>query len=78
MKVIRIMRFETVILADMTPRKPRTGCDEPPIAWVSAGVVIGERGVAHTIKQMVMSPKSTGIRLLPVFLPSTRPIPSQR
>ena len=78
MKVVRIRMFTAVFFADMTPRKPRTGCADPPIARISETVAMIDRGVAQTMKQstIVMS------RYLMTFwigcAPSTRPMPSQR
>ena len=50
MKVVRIRMFTAVFLADMTPRKPRIGCADPPIARSSETVEMIDRGVAHTMK----------------------------
>ena len=51
MKVVRIRMFTAVFFADMTPRKPSTGCDDPPIARISETVAMIDRGVAQTMKQ---------------------------
>ena len=53
MKVVRIRTFTAVFLADMTPRNPRTGCDDPPIARTSETVAMIDRGVAQTVKVKV-------------------------
>ena len=50
---MRIMRFTTVFLADMTPKKPSSGWCVPPMARASSSVTTIERGVAHTMKPMV-------------------------
>ena len=57
MKVVRIRMFTAVFFADITPRKPRTGCDDPLIARISETVAMIDRGVAQTMKQstIVMS-----------------------
>ena len=51
MKVVRIRMLTAVFFADITPRKPSAGCDEPPIARISETVAMIERGVAQTMKQ---------------------------
>ena len=55
MKVVRIRMFTAVFLADMTPRKPRIGCDDPPIARSSETVAMIDRGVAQTMKQSAIA-----------------------
>src|SRR4030095_12798316 len=55
MKVVRIRMFTAVFLADMTPRKPRIGWDDPPMARISETVAMIERGVAQTMKQIAMA-----------------------
>ena len=55
MKVVRIRMLTAVFFADMTPRKPRIGCDDPPIALISETVAMIERGVAQTMKHSAMA-----------------------
>ena len=43
MKVVRMRMFTAVFFADMTPRKPRTGCADPPIARTSETVAMINR-----------------------------------
>ena len=78
MNVVRIRMLTAVFLADMTPRKPRIGCEDPPIARISETVAMIERGVAQTMKQSTI----TASRYLMTFwkpcAPSTRPMPSHR
>src|SRR6266849_754362 len=51
--VVRIIRFTTVFLDDMTPKKPREGWWVQPIARASSRVITIERGVAQTMKPRV-------------------------
>ena len=55
MKVVRIRMFTAVFFADMTPRKPRIGCADPPIARISETVAMIDRGVAQTMKQSTIA-----------------------
>ena len=55
MKVVRIRMFTAVFFADMTPRKPRIGCADPPIARTSETVAMIDRGVAQTMKQSTIA-----------------------
>jgi len=51
--VVRIIRLTAVFLAAITPKRPRKGWCEPPIAAISAPEAMIERGVAHTRKPTV-------------------------
>ena len=51
MKVTRIMRLDTVILADMTPNTPSKGWCVPPICWASSKLATSECGVIQTARQ---------------------------
>jgi hypothetical protein len=55
MKVVRIRMFTAVFFADMTPRKPRSGCDDPPSRGLSETVAMIDRGVAQTMKQSTIA-----------------------
>ena len=48
MKVTRIIRFATVILADMTPKTPNSGWCVPPILRASSKLATSECGVIQT------------------------------
>ena len=78
MKVVRIRMFTAVFFADMTPRKPSTGCDDPPIARTSETVAMIDRGVAQTMKQSAIPMSRYLMNRWSGCTPSTRPIPSQR
>ena len=78
MKVVRIRMLTAVFLADMTPRNPSTGCDDPPIARSSDTVAMIDRGVAHTMKQIAMPASRYLMTFCAGCTPSTRPMPSQR
>lgn len=78
MNVVRMRMFTAVFLADISPRKPSTGCADPPIARTSETVAIIERGVAHTMKHTVMAISRYLITPWNSRVPSTRPIPSHR
>ena len=78
MKVVRIRMFTAVFFADMTPRKPSTGCADPPIARISETVAMIDRGVAQTMKQSTMAASRYLTNFWNGCAPSTRPMPSQR
>ena len=78
MKVVRIRMFTAVFFADMTPRKPSTGCADPPIARISETVAMIDRGVAQTMKQSTIAMSRYLMTFWNGCAPSTRPIPSQR
>ena len=50
MNVTRIIRFATVILADMTPNTPRSGWWLPPIFLASSILATSEWGVIQTAR----------------------------
>ncbi len=70
MKVVRIRMFTAVFFADMTPRKPSTGCADPPIARISETVAMIDRGVAQTMKQSTID----GEQILDEPLERLRPL----
>ncbi len=78
MKVVRIRMFTAVFFADMTPRKPRTGCADPRIARTSETVAMIDRGVAQTMKQSTIVMSRYLMNFWNDCPPSTRPMPSQR
>ena len=78
MKVVRIRMFTAVFFADMTPRKPRTGCADPLIARTSETVAMIDRGVAQTMKQSTIAMSRYLMTFWIGCAPSTRPMPSQR
>ena len=75
MKVVRIRMFTAVFLADMTPRKPRIGCADPPIARISETVAMIERGVAQTMKQSAIAMSRYLMNLLDRLRPLDPPHP---
>src|SRR4029078_95046 len=78
MNVVRMRMFTAVFFADMTLRKPRIGCTDPPIARTSETVAMIDRGVAQTMKQSATAMSRYLTNFWNGCAPSTRPIPSQR
>ena len=75
MKVVRIRMFTAVFFADMTPRKPRIGCADPPIARISETVAMIDRGVAQTMKQSTIADEQVLDELLERLRPFDPPHP---
>ncbi len=79
-KVTRIIRLATVILADMTPKTPRRGWCVPPIFLASSKLATRECGVIQTPrhKSKITNIDSIGFRYF-ISEPGIRcVIPSQK